>query len=189
MLSADETENLAKSLDILNVDCETYEFHGVVTALATIFGDQACELWQQLFKLEIDPHDLTMKEQLQQVNVMVKSLVKMLDEDLLSFTPHIPDDDEPIAERIYALASWCQGYLLGLNYKDAEWLKTQSDEFTELMDDLQEIARIESYQYEEGEEDEHSLSDIIEYVRTGIFFVFDTVQTIKEDVEASPTIH
>jgi hypothetical protein len=182
-------ETITQLLDRLDIDCEAYEFHGVATALITRFPGDAASQWLELFKLSADPQDLLQQESIAQLNNELDLISNSLNDELLGFQPLIADDEEPLTERVYSLASWCQGYLLGLNYQDNHWIEEQSSEFQEMVDDLMGISQIESYQLQEGEEDEHSLFEIVEYVKAGVLFIHGTIHTLENGYQLQPTIH
>jgi hypothetical protein len=79
----------------------------------------------------------------------------------------LPDDDEPLEERTIALGQWCMGFLAGL--ASGGQFNALSEEASEAIEDLQQIARAELTAAEGGaednEDDEQALAEIIEYVR------------------------
>ncbi len=188
MNSSQQLETLTLLLERLNLDCEPYEFHGVATALVTRSPDDAPSQWMELFKLIADPQDLLQQETIARLNSELELIFDSLNDELLGFQPLIADDNESLTERVYSLANWCQGYLLGLNYQDSQWIEQQAPEFQEMVDDLMEISQIESFQLEDGEEDEHSLFEIVEYVKTGVLLIHGTLHSNPDGMQ-QPTIH
>ncbi len=189
MFSSEQIEVLAQLLERAETECEPYEFHGVITALVSLYEDDVDALWLEFFKVEYDPNDLVVKETIDQINQQIDLINQGLSEDALSFMPLMPDDEEPFQERVYALASWCQGYIMGLNFKGSQWIDGQSQELKEMIKDLEEISQIENYNFDQTEEDERSLFEIIEYVKTGVIFIHDTLTTIKQESQQKHTIH
>ncbi len=92
---------------------------------------------------------------------------RQLDDEEFGFILWLPDDEEPLEERIIALAQWCSGFLAGLACGGQ--LDALSEEAKEAIEDLQQIARAEmtSPGQDEGdsEEDEAAFVEIVEYVR------------------------
>jgi len=94
------------------------------------------------------------------------STMQQLSDEELRFDLWLPDDDQPLAERTLALAHWCTGLLAGLGLGGP--MPALSDEATEALDDLKEIARAEFSDDSGGEEaeaNEQAFYEIVEYVR------------------------
>lgn len=95
------------------------------------------------------------------------------DEDY-SFTPLLPGDDEPMAERIQALAGWCQGYLSGLGRSGLAGDARLSADVTAAIRDLAAIALADP-EVEDEPQSEADLVQLIEYVRVAAMLVFAEV--------------
>lgn len=96
-----------------------------------------------------------------------ESTARQLADDEFGFELWLPDDEEPLEERIIALGQWCSGFLAGL--ASAGQLDALSEEGQEAIEDLQQIARAEmssqAADADENEEDEAAYVEIVEYVR------------------------
>jgi uncharacterized protein YgfB (UPF0149 family) len=92
---------------------------------------------------------------------------RQLEDEEFGFALWLPDDEEPLEERIIALGRWCSGFLAGLVCGGP--LDALSEEAREAIEDLQQIAQAEMTaqgQYgAESEEDENAFVEIVEYVR------------------------
>jgi uncharacterized protein YgfB (UPF0149 family) len=92
---------------------------------------------------------------------------QQLDDEEFGFSLWLPDDEEPLEERIIALGRWCSGFLAGLVCGGP--LDTLSEEAREAIEDLQQIAKAEMTAQESSgddcEEDENAFVEIVEYVR------------------------
>jgi len=93
--------------------------------------------------------------------------LQQLNDEEFGFSLWLPDDEEPLEERIIALGRWCSGFMAGLVCGGQ--LETLSAEAKEAIEDLQQIAQAEmTSQGQEGvdiEEDENAFTEIVEYVR------------------------
>jgi uncharacterized protein YgfB (UPF0149 family) len=98
---------------------------------------------------------------------LFESTSRQLADEEMGFTLWLPDDEESLEERTIALAQWCMGFLTGL--ASGGQFETLSEEASEAIEDLQQIARAELTAAENGvadnEDDEQALAEIIEYVR------------------------
>jgi uncharacterized protein YgfB (UPF0149 family) len=110
----------------------------------------------------------------------------------MEFTPLLPDDSAPLAERIGALTLWCHGFigglaLGGLNISDA--VGQEGSEIAEIIRDFSAITQADATVAEgDAEVDEASLVELSEYVRVGVQFLFETLGHRGRE-EQPPTIH
>jgi len=106
----------------------------------------------------------------------------------MSFRPLLPDDDYAIEQRLEALISWVRGFLEGMALSAGESLGQAPDEIRELIEDLVAISQL-SDEEEQGDESEHQLMEIIEYVRLGAVSVFTEFNPPEKPKKAAPTLH
>jgi yecA family protein len=96
------------------------------------------------------------------------------DDDFI-FHPLLPDDDEEIALRTAALASWCEGFLAGFAYRVAALDASgglQSGEIGEVLRDIAAMAQAEAGDYDDEEDAENNFSELVEYLRVAVMNVF-----------------
>jgi uncharacterized protein YgfB (UPF0149 family) len=96
------------------------------------------------------------------------------DDDFI-FHPLLPDDDEEIALRTAALASWCEGFLAGFAYRVAALDAPgglQSGEIGEVLRDIAAMAQAEAGDYDDEEDAENNFSELVEYLRVAVMNVF-----------------
>lgn len=117
--------------------------------------------------------------------------VEQINDAEIEFDLYLPDDDDPLDERVEALSSWCQGFIYGLA---AGGLKQDTDlpgDTQELLRDIIEISRIGQTSVEveeegeEMEEDEIAFMEVVEYVRMGTVLIYEELQPLQ----ASQTVH
>jgi len=155
---------------------EPAESHGLLSALLCGSKD-AIRIW--LDELLTEQHDgdmlqLEAKQMMEGFAAVVKVQLQGTD---LSYELLLPDDDEALHERVFALAQWCQGFYLGLGIIGISELEQLPDDSREVVQDMMEIARIENYdeQSEEKttEEDESAYAELVEYLRVGVLLVYE----------------
>lgn len=112
-----------------------------------------------------------------------ESTARQLEDEEFGFALWLPDDEEPLEERTIALSQWCSGFLAGLACLGE--FKALSEEASEALEDLQQIARaemsspepgIEGEEGEDGigeEEDEAAFAEIVEYVRIVVLMMHE----------------
>lgn len=98
---------------------------------------------------------------------------RRLEGDAMDFTPLLPDDNQPLTERVQALRDWVQGFLYGLGIADLESVDQLPPDVREVIQDLTEIARADTGADDQSEQDEAAYAEILEYVRMGSQLVHD----------------
>ena len=105
------------------------------------------------------------------------------DEDY-TFLPLLPDDEEEIALRTAALASWCDGFLAGFAYVTAAQEKNGdalSPEAGEVLRDIAAMAQAEPATDESGEDAEDSYIELVEYLRVAVVNVYMDSAAISQE--------
>ncbi|MGH8203890.1 MAG: UPF0149 family protein, partial [Steroidobacteraceae bacterium] len=90
-----------------------------------------------------------------------------------AFAPLLPPDDAPLAERVAALATWCEGFLYGVGAGSPDPAVAQAGEVGEFLRDLADISRAELEPGRADEAGEADLAELIEFVRAGAQLTFD----------------
>ena len=107
-----------------------------------------------------------------------------LQDEQFTFLPLLPDEEEEIALRTAALASWCDGFLAGFAYATAAADSNGSalsQETGEILRDIGAMAQAEPAADESEEEAEDSYIELVEYLRVAVVNVFMDSQAIAGD--------
>ncbi len=114
-----------------------------------------------------------------------------LQDEEFTFLPLLPDDEEEIALRTAALASWCDGFLAGFAYATAAQERNGgalSQEAGEVLRDIAAMAQAEPAADESEEEAEDSYIELVEYLRVAVVNVFmDSLATARDRTLSSAT--
>ncbi|MCF1426797.1 MAG: UPF0149 family protein [Shewanella sp.] len=156
-------ENLKSALDDAGIGQHPVEVHGAMVGL--ICGGVAASRdgWQKpLAELMNDGQPLTGE---------IKNLVTEMHQDTktrladveFGFVPLLPEEEEPLTERVEALSLWVQSFLTGLAIIQPK-LNQASADVREVIQDLAEIARVE-LDVSEDDESEAAYQEILEFVR------------------------
>ncbi len=103
----------------------------------------------------------------------------------------LPDEDEPLEERVEALSLWCQGYVYGLAAGGIKQDTVLPEDTSELIQDIVETSRIgqdsldDDEEESSREEDEVAFMEVVEYVRMGVLLIYEELQPIQ----TSQTLH
>ena len=185
----DVIEALNRALEQVDTEMRAVECHGAMCGLFCARGSLSKEEWLDFIAHGHDPKDLLMREALAALTLLHDITRQQLNDSTLDFHPLQPEDDAPVEARIDALAQWCQGFLLGLSAGGIQQLESLPGEGGEIMRDLVEIARADSYELEEDEEDEQSYFQLLEYVRTGVLLLSEELHPSKAPPRTDATIH
>jgi uncharacterized protein YgfB (UPF0149 family) len=87
--------------------------------------------------------------------------------DEFEFDLLLPGDEVLLSEQVVALTHWCQGFLLGFGFTQADTV--WSKEAKEILKDIIEFTKLETEA--EGEDDENDFVEITEYIRSAVLLL------------------
>lgn len=153
--------------------------------LAGAFGKKVVLECLGMSASDVDPVDIQLQE-------FREETVAILTSDLFSFQLLLPDDDEPLTQRLQALSEWCQGFLTGIASAAGLRENPVLEAEKETISHLAEISQLDTEVDEQDEESETLYLEVTEYVRLATFNLFD--QFRSEDGEpvstgAESTLH
>ncbi|HEY0635127.1 MAG TPA: UPF0149 family protein [Gammaproteobacteria bacterium] len=182
-------EEISAALERLDSDMGAAECHGAMVGLLCAAGRMEKAHWQKRLFPELEQGDLLAGEQSATLACLYEESARQLDDAVLDFQLLLPDDEEPLEERIEALAEWCQGFLLGMSEGGMKELTALPADSSEVMRDLVEIARAGSYDLVGEEEDEVSYNELLEYVRTGVLLINEELNPTQAPPQDNVTLH
>jgi uncharacterized protein len=156
------------TLRAYDADFGAAEAHGMAVGMLCVEMKADAANWlHELFAEDQDLLD-TDKSLLLNLFERTRELLEPETEEFV-FDLFLPDDDEPLQAQVEALRNWCQGFLFGVGYAqaDADW----PGDTGEVMRDLIEITKLDNEVA--GEDDENAFAEIHEYVRTAVFMIRD----------------
>lgn len=87
----------------------------------------------------------------------------------------LPDDNSSLEARTEGLASWCQGYLLGLLQGQAVSIDQLPEQGPEIARDILAISEAGPSEGESAEKDDWALAELQEYVKVGTQLIFEFI--------------
>ena len=106
----------------------------------------------------------------------------------MTFQPLLPDDSEPLVERVDCLAQWCQGFNHGLfvagRIGDAE-AELGSGNTAEIVRDFGELAQVSVGDEEADAEGEAAYAELVEYVRVSVQLVYEELSEVRQRVQSA----
>lgn len=106
----------------------------------------------------------------------------------MTFQPLLPDDSEPLVQRVDCLAQWCQGFNHGLfvagRIGDAE-AELGSGNTAEIVRDFGEMAQVSVGDEEADAEGEAAYAELVEYVRVSVQLVYEELSEVRQRVQSA----
>ena len=103
----------------------------------------------------------------------------------MSFQPLLPDDDQPLVERVDGLAQWCLGFNHGLfvaaRIGDAE-AELNSGNTAEIVSDFSEMAQVAVGDDQPDAAGEDAYAELVEYVRISVQLVYEELVAVRQRV-------
>lgn len=172
-------ERLQSALEHFGTELGAAESHGLLVGLSCASGGLSRADWLARVAPGADEADLLAAEHLQLLGALYDETLQQLADSNLGFFPLLPDDDEALESRIVALAEWCQGFLLGMSEGGIAAPESMPGDAGEVLRDLVEIARADSYDLAEEDEDENAYAELLEYVRTAVLLLNEEMNPTK----------
>ena len=168
------------------------ESHGALCGMLCAQGATEAPQWLVHVLGEQEQSSETLKTVAGQLMQIYQFAVAQMNDASVDFELFLPDDDEPLDERVEALSSWCQGFVYGLAAGGIQEDTQLPADTEELIRDIIEISRLgqEALDDEDGsesaqEEDEVAFMEVMEYVRMGILLIYEELQPLQ----SSRTLH
>ena len=168
-------DRLRESLAAAGAVVALAELHGGVCGALCAGGPAAARRWllDSLEDAELDA-SAALSDDLEE---LISTSSKMLEDDELKFEPLLPSDDSPLGEQVEALAVWCQGFLSGVGSAAPANARSsvESDALGEILRDFAEISRagLSDDETDGQVEADFALAQIHEYVRVSVQLAFE----------------
>ena len=173
-------ERLRESLAAAGAVVALAELHGGVCGALCAGGPAAARRWvtDSLDDIEQGASAAALVDDLEE---LIGTSSKMLEDEELKFEPLLPSDDAPLPEQVEALAVWCQGFLGGVGSAAPAHGSAESAALREVLRDFAEISRAGLSDDEAAGEDQpdFALAQIHEYVRVGVQLVFEELAPVR----------
>lgn len=112
---------------------------------------------------------------------------KELNDVAMVFRPLLPDDEDPISERLEAVGDWCSGFLAGFGSAGHTHETKLPDEIAGALKDLSEIAKIEINVPGGGDvEEENAYMELVEYLRAVAMLIYTEFGLTRQPMHTMP---
>ncbi len=186
-LALPEYTDVAEVLQQAKAGISAAEAHGLLCGMLSAGMETGGHSWFSpiLGDFEsIDSQDAMVRE----ARRFFESIVMITDEQMwdeaLGFHLLLPKDERSFPERLEALANWCHGFMSGIGLTGRKIDENVSDDTKEALEDIAQIARIETDELEEGET-LAAFEELVEFVRMAALMIHTDFHRYDE----KPQIH
>jgi uncharacterized protein len=180
-----EYTHVDETLRVLEAYVDAAEAHGLIAGFVCAGLPVKQNDWLTPILEDYAVEDLQDEaEVLLQIYRMTHDSLKTFD---LEFQLLVPEEGAPIQERTRALALWCHGFSTALTLSGIQPNQFKDNEEAKgILNDLQEIAKVDYTAVEVNEESEFSYAELLEHVRMAALYFYDLLSTtIKTGSQAS----
>ena len=161
--------DLADTLARLRAGVSASDLHGSLTGYLCAGGKTTAETWTSSLELDAGHAGELLDDAFP---ALYRHCREQLDDSDMSFEPLLPTDDVSLTERAEALVEWCRGFLGGVGLASGKQTQGESTEdVREIIQDFSTIATM-NFDYDDDEEDEAALNEVIEFVRVGVLLLY-----------------
>lgn len=167
------------------------EAHGALCGMLCARGTVELSEWVDHVVGEQEQGSELLHDVVHKLSDLHQSTLEMMNDATAEFRLLLPDDDEPLPERVDALAAWCQGFVYGLAAGGITEESELPEDTDELLKDMIEISRArhdaddEEAEETDANDDEVAYMEIEEYVRMGVLLMYEELQPLQ----STQTIH
>ena len=165
--------------------------HGALCGMLCARGTIELSEWVDHVIGEQEQGNELLHDVVHKLSELHQSTLEMMNDATGDFKLLLLDDDDPLPERVEALAAWCQGFIYGLAAGGIQEGSELPEDTAELLKDMIEISRagqdVDDTGVEESDvnDDEMAYMEIEEYVRMGVLLVYEELQPLQ----STQTIH
>lgn len=165
---------VSNALDTLSSLGTAAESHGLLCAFLSLSAKVRQNAWvDSLLTSHIETGNLDAEAAYQCLTDLFQHTVDGFDPDHFDFPLLIPDDDQPLSERIDGLSEWCQGYLTGLHLMGFKLEgPIESVNLKEAINDLLAISQVElTPEDEKDPQSETRFMELVEHVKAAVLVI------------------
>lgn len=177
-------DEINDALKRISVEQDAAEVHGVLCGLfCTVNGLSASYWLDNTLTHSPDEDALTVdtlnSESRSLLTQLFSATEKQLSGQDFDFQPLLPDDNSGLHTRIESLSFWCQGFLYGLSQGGLTDPAGLPGELPDIVKDLVEISRAESYELDDDIQDEKDYMELVEFIRVAVQLFVDEMQQFQ----------
>lgn len=164
------------------------EAHGSLCGLVCGLGPDGQTAWLAETLADAQANPVVAEQTRRLLEQLALGTGAALEEAAMAFQPLLPDDDEPLVERVDCLAQWCQGFNHGLfvagRIADAE-AELGSGNTSEIVQDFSEMGQVAVGDEEPDADGEAAYAELVEYIRVSVQLVYEELATVRQRMAAA----
>lgn len=188
-------DSVKSELIMLGLEQSPFEVHGTLCGVLCAQHDINLYEWLSLALLDktkdfseaINDRDLL----LEAIGVSFKGFfiatARSLDNSNLNFQPLLADDDESVTHRLYAIAQWSQGFLMGLSLGGLKSFSGYSSEVNEFVEAMTSLSNADEYDLAYDESDEIAIIELTEFIRMGVLLSNEEINPVRQPIHIQTT--
>ncbi len=181
-----ELDELLYRIDAMMVAAEA---HGALCGMLCARGSIELSEWVDHVIGEQERGNELLHDVVHKLSELHQSTLEMMNDATAEFKLLLPDEDDPLPDRVEALAAWCEGFTYGLAAGGIQQDSDLPEIVDEFLKDITEISRAGTVDEDEEEtnpeDDEMAYIDIEGYVRVGVLNTYEELQPLQ----STQTIH
>lgn len=164
------------------------EAHGSLCGLVCGLGAGAQATWLAETLADTQANEAVARQTSTLLVALAASTRAALEGADMTFQPLLPDDTEPLVERVDCLAQWCQGFNHGLfvaaRIGDAE-AALGGGNTAEIVRDFGDMAQVSVGDEEADPEGEAAYAELVEYIRVSVQLVYEELSEVRQRVQSA----
>ncbi len=148
------------------------EAHGMLCGLICGGDKTAEETWLDQLLPDVGPDDLPAREAREGLRLLARHTHDRIEGPGLGFSPLLPPDTRPLAERASALYDWVRGFLYALGLQGVSE-NDLSDQTREVFRDFIDLTRMDLDALDDSESNEEALTEVSEFVWVAAMLVYE----------------
>ncbi|MBL8200524.1 MAG: UPF0149 family protein [Chromatiales bacterium] len=181
-------ERIEEGLRRAEASTDAAEAHGSLCGLVCGLGAGGQSTWLAETLADAQAGEPASRQAGALLEALAASTRAALEGAEMTFQPLLPDDSEPLVERVDCLAQWCQGFNHGLfvagRIADAE-AELGSGNTAEIIRDFGEMAQVSVGEEEADPEGEAAYAELVEYVRVSVQLVYEELSDVRQRVQSA----
>jgi uncharacterized protein YgfB (UPF0149 family) len=162
------------------------EIHGIIYGMLCVDNRVSHAACLAVVRDELSGEDLMVPNVEEVLGELFSATGSQLNDDHLSFSPLLPDQEVPLSQRAQALAYWCRGFLAGLGLGGLGRHPNLGLAVQEFLREIAAISRLDGAVTEADDEEEASYGELLEHLSRGVSLL---EQELRGDREASAAGH
>ena len=177
-------DEINDALKRINVEQDAAEVHGALCGLFCTVNGLNVAFWLDNSLTNTPEEDAYTVDALASESRSILTQLftvteKQLSAEGFTFELFLPDDNSGLYTRVEALSNWCQGFLFGLSQGGLTDPDGLPGELPDIIKDIVEISRAESYELDDDKQDEKDFMELVEFVRVAIQLFVDEMQQFQ----------